>query len=409
MKILHTSDWHLGRSLYSKKRYEEFDAFLKWLLDTMCKEVIDILLVCGDVFDTQTPSHRAQELYYQFLCNVAETGCRHVVIIAGNHDSPTFLNAPREILRSRNVHVVGCASDDLSQDVLLLEDASGEIGAIVCAVPYLRDRDIRRVEAGESLEDKDQKITEGIRSHYQQVCDVAEAQRRRLGSTIPIIAMGHLFTAGAQTTEGDGVRELYVGSLAHVNASLFPASIDYLALGHLHVPQKVEGAENKRYSGSPIPMGFGEASQSKSVCIVDFSKEPAVVDLVRVPRFQQLEQIRGSWNQLSDQIKILSDSQKSIWLEIIYEGDEIIGDLREKLESLTAKTPLEILRIKNNRILDQILQRTGTQETLEDLDVHQVFMRCLDAHQVSPLEQLELRASYQEIILQLDEADERAE
>jgi len=98
MKILHTSDWHIGRTLYGRKRYEEFEAFLVWLAGTIIQEQVDVLLVAGDVFDTSAPSNRAQELYYRFLCRIAASSCRHVVVTAGNHDSPSFLNAPRELL-----------------------------------------------------------------------------------------------------------------------------------------------------------------------------------------------------------------------------------------------------------------------------------------------------------------------
>ena len=111
MKTLHTSDWHLGRSLYGRKRYEEFSAFLDWLAQTIEDEKVDALLVAGDVFDTCTPSNRAQELYYRFLCRVAASYCRHVVVIAGNHDSPSFLNAPKELLRVLNVYVLGSMTD----------------------------------------------------------------------------------------------------------------------------------------------------------------------------------------------------------------------------------------------------------------------------------------------------------
>jgi len=107
MKILHTSDWHLGRSLYGRKRYDEFSSFLDWLAQAIEDEKVDALLVAGDVFDTSTPSNRAQELYYRFLCRVAASCCRHVVVVAGNHDSPSFLNAPKELLRALNVYVVG--------------------------------------------------------------------------------------------------------------------------------------------------------------------------------------------------------------------------------------------------------------------------------------------------------------
>ncbi|MDO7711893.1 MAG: exonuclease subunit SbcD, partial [Pseudomonadota bacterium] len=260
MNILHTSDWHIGRSLYGRKRYDEFSAFLDWLVEAIAQQNVDVLLVAGDIFDTTTPSNRAQELYYKFLTRVANSDCRHIVIIAGNHDSPSFLNAPKSLLRALDVHVIGAICEQPDDEVLVLNDLTGLPELIVCAVPYLRDRDIRSVEAGESIDDKEQKLIDGIRQHYLDVCDLADQKRQTLGSDIPIIAMGHLFTAGGQTIDGDGVRELYVGSLAHVTAGIFPESIDYLALGHLHVPQKINDSELKRYSGSPLPMGFGEAT-----------------------------------------------------------------------------------------------------------------------------------------------------
>ncbi|HQP27484.1 MAG TPA: exonuclease subunit SbcD, partial [Candidatus Syntrophosphaera sp.] len=174
MKILHTSDWHIGRTLCGRKRYEEFEAFLFWLEETLHQEQVDTLLVAGDVFDTGAPSNRAQELYYRFLSRVATSSCRHVVVIAGNHDSPSFLNAPRELLKALHVHVIGGISDNRDDEVLVLSKEAGSPELIVCAVPYLRDRDIRVAEAGENIEDKERKLIEGIRSHYAEVAALAE-------------------------------------------------------------------------------------------------------------------------------------------------------------------------------------------------------------------------------------------
>ncbi len=143
MKILHTSDWHIGRTLYTKKRYEEFEQFLTWLADTIQRNEIHALLVAGDVVDTSTPSNRAQEIYYRFLCRMAAATCRHVVVVAGNHDSASFLNAPPGIAQSLDVHVVGCASKIWRSEVLVLRNERNVPELIVCAVPYLRDRDIR--------------------------------------------------------------------------------------------------------------------------------------------------------------------------------------------------------------------------------------------------------------------------
>lgn len=409
LTILHTSDWHIGRTLYGRKRYKEFEAFLTWLAETIQQEQVDTLLVAGDVFDTSAPSNRAQELYYRFLCRIAASSCRHVVVIAGNHDSPSFLNAPKELLRALNVHVVGAASESLEDEVLVLSQENGSPELIVCAVPYLRDRDVRLAEAGESMEDKERKLIEGICSHYAEVTALAERKRTELGMEIPIIAMGHLFAAGGQTVNGDGVRGLYVGSLAHVSGGIFSDSLDYLALGHLHVPQKVNDSEVMRYSGSPLPMGFGEGKQEKSVCLIEFGSTNPAVRLIKVPIFQRLERIKGSWDELSFRILELSAAGSHAWLEIVYEGDEVMGDLCERLDAAVSGSKLEILRVKNDRVVDRVLGQIQEDETLDDLSVNDVFERCLMIHEVPEEQRPELLRAYQEIVMSLYEDDSTAE
>ena len=413
MNILHTSDWHLGRTLHGRKRYEEFEAFLDWLAETIEAEAIDVLLVAGDVFDSGTPSNRAQALYYRFLRRTAASCCRHVVIIAGNHDSPSFLDASRELLQALDVHVVGGASSSSEEDVLVLRDEQDAPEVIVCAVPYLRDRDIRTAEAGESVEDKERKLAEGIRDHYAAAAGSALRKREELGGDIPIVGMGHLFTAGGRTGEGDGVRELYVGSLAHVAAGMFPDCFDYLALGHLHMPQTVSGSETMRYSGSPLPMGFGEANQQKSVCRVCFQGGASSVALIDVPVFQKLERVKGDWEAVSNRVREVSETESGegpgIRLEVVYDGAEVIGDLRERLDALVAGSRTEILLIRNMRIMDRIPGRHHEEENLDELNVIEVFERCLDAHDVPDAQRPELLRAYREAVSSLDEDDADAE
>ena len=409
MKVLHTSDWHIGRTLYGRKRYEEFGAFLTWLAETIQQNEIDALLVAGDIFDTSAPSNRAQELYYRFLCRVAASCCRHVVVVAGNHDSPSFLNAPKELLKALDVHVVGSSTESPEDEVLVLRNEQDAPELIVCAVPYLRDRDIRVAEAGESVEDKERKLIDGIRTHYTAVAALAEQKREELGADIPIVGTGHLFTAGGQTVDGDGVRELYVGSLAHVTAGIFPACFNYLALGHLHVPQEVNGSKTIRYSGSPLPMGFGEAKQQKSVCLVEFHSTAASVQLIDVPVFQRLERVKGDWDGISNRILELTATDSPGWLEVIYDGIEVIGDLRERLEAAISGTQMEILLIKNNRIIDRVLGQIHEEETLDDLNVDDVFERCLAVHDVPEEQRPELLRAYQETVSSLYEDDVQAE
>ncbi len=412
MKILHTSDWHLGRSLYGKNRYDEFSIFLEWLAQTIKEKGVDALLVAGDVFDTCTPSNRAQELYYRFLCQVSTSCCRHVVIIAGNHDSPSFLNAPKELLRVLNVYVVGATTETLDDEVIVLRNDE-QPEAIVCAVPYLRDKDIRTVEPGENIEDKNAKLIEELKNHYADVCNIAEQKRSEFEKAghagIPIVAMGHLFTAGGKIVDGDGVRELYVGSLAHLGKDVFPSSIDYLALGHLHVPQVVGSAEHIRYSGSPIPMGYGEATQEKKVVLIEFNSTTPNIQEILVPCFQQLVRVEGSLDDIYAKVEQLKQEESKAWLEIEYTGRDITSNLHEILDEALGDSAMEILRIKNKSVIDRVINNIAEDETLDDLDIRDVFIRCLDTFDVPDEDREGLKASYNEIIKSLHEEDINAE
>lgn len=408
MRILHTSDWHLGRSLHSHRRYEEFEAFLDWLISTIEQEKVDALLVAGDIFDTGTPSNRAQSLYYKFLGKVSSTHCQHIVITAGNHDSPTFLNAPKELLKELNVHIVGSITDNLEDEVIVLK-SNNEPQAIICAVPYLRDRDVRTAEPGETIEDKNAKLIEGISNHYAEVYQIAEQKRVELKNpNLPIIAMGHLFTAGGKIIDGDGVRELYIGSLTHVHVEKLPHSIDYFALGHLHVPQLVSQKEHIRYSGSPIPMGFGEATQKKKVIIVEFTdSDPSIAEII-IPTFQELVRIQGTVAQIQAKIAELKEAESQAWLEIEYTGNDIVPNLSEIIDNAVAETTLKVILVKNKQVSNSLAMTLEDNETLDDLTAEEVFKRRLDAEGVSDSDRVELTATYNEIVKDLQEKDSNA-
>ena len=525
LNILHTSDWHLGRRLYGRMRYEEFEAFLSWLEEIIYSQQINVLIVAGDIFDTMTPSNRAQALYYEFLGKVSKSCCQHIVIVAGNHDSPTFLDAPSNVLKFLNVHVIGTACEDLNNEVLVLDDADGTPHCIIAAVPYLRDRDVRSSSAGESADSKDANVIKGIRAHYDEVASIAKAKQTELAEAnqryIPIIATGHLFAAGGTTTEDDGVRELYVGSLGKISADMFDESFDYVALGHLHVPQRVGGRESIRYSGSPIAMGFGEAKQQKQVLLVQFgavenefsnkkptsnstagSSVPQLTNTVTgieksvekaakkvagqatdfmddlfgfddsvedkesdikeessikeglnqtnpmqntdinskvtspstaqlttqllhhdelcqmkvvslpIPKFQELAQISGDLESINKTIdKTIQDLEttESVWLEIIYTGDEVVSELREHIQMMVEGLPCEVLKIKNTRTYHKVLNQQKISETLQDLNEEEVFERCLTAHNIPDEQKSSLRTAYDQIVYNLHHEDTQAE
>ena len=497
LTILHTSDWHLGRRLYGRMRYEEFEAFLSWLQETISAHKVDVLIVAGDIFDTMTPSNRAQALYYEFLGKVSKLCCEHIVIVAGNHDSPTFLDAPSKVLKFLNVHVIGTACDDLNDEVLVLDAIDGTPHCIIAAVPYLRDRDVRGSHAGESMDCKDANVIKGIRAHYDEVASIAKARQEHLSNAhqrhIPIIATGHLFAAGSKTTEDDGVRDLYVGSLGQISADMFDDGFDYVALGHLHVPQRVGGCEHIRYSGSPIAMGFGEAKQQKQVLLVEFGEvekslsdestilqpanttskvekvakkaviqtpefmddlfgfveqeESAAINVneepftqskamqldstfttsdltsqrlhhdesrqmqvisLPIPCFQKLAQITGDLTAIAATIKSLQPSE-SIWLEVIYDGDEIVNELREEVNAMIEGLTCEVLKIKNTRTYNKVLNQQQSSVTLQDLNELDVFDKCLEINGIADTQKASLRSAYQQILHNIYHDDAQAE
>lgn len=451
LTLLHTSDWHLGRKLYGKSRDDEFANFLAWQLDCLYQQNVDILLIAGDIFDTSSPSNQAQKLYYQFLSDVANSPCRHVVIVAGNHDSPSFLDAPKSLLKHFDIHIVGNVSENFSDEVLVLYDSQQIPEAIISAVPYLKDRDIRKVGSGESIADKENQIIQGIFHHYQQVSNLAFAKKHTLEQQfhkkIPIIATGHLFMQGGQTLEGDGVKDLYVGSLGLVGTNIFYQAnqrYDYVALGHLHVPQSVGDNEFIRYSGSPIAMGFGEANQQKQVNLVRFFapqhilQQPiihfnpyqpnqtahqsndlignitnqacnlaicadTVVQTLAIPVFFHLMPVKGDLDEIKKKLKNLVKSNQKMWVEVSYQDKHFVHDLREQLQQIVENSPVEILRIKNLQQKPTSLHSENLEQSLDELDEKQVFEQCLQAHQVADDAKDLLRQHYFDVLQALQE------
>ena len=398
MKILHTSDWHLGRALYGRKRNEEFSQFLAWMLEILASEKIDVLLIAGDIFDTTTPSNWAQNLYYQFLTGIQKTGCSHVIITAGNHDSATFLEAPAGILKTLNIHVIGSINDTIAKEIIPIPDKNGEIQLIVCAVPYLRERDIRFSSPGETVEEKSVKLVQGIEKHYAEVIEQAVKMQNEHKARIPLIAMGHLFAAGGTSVTGDGVRELYVGSLAHVPAAIFADEIDYLALGHLHSSQLLAKNESRRYCGSPLPMSFSEGAQAKKIITIECDKQIQAINTIDIPCFQRLVSLTGDMEELLSAIERLKEEGCSIWLEIKYSGQEIVASLQENMRQAVAGSKLEILRIINTRIIDSLLTNDNNLETLEELSVEEVFRRCLDQNNITGQQHDELTLRFNQAV-----------
>ncbi len=420
LRVLHTSDWHLGQMLAKQKRYHEFEAFFEWLLDTLRAEAIDVLLVAGDIFDNTTPSNRAQALYYDFLRRVSTTPCRHVVIIAGNHDSPTFLEAPRQILALLDVHVIGTAGARLEDEIVTLRDRNGEVELIVGAVPYLRARDLQDLQPGENPDQHGQRVVEAVMQHHAAVGALVLEQRRLLATPVPAVLMGHLFTTGGQTTDGDGVRPLYVGNLAAVSPEVFAPELDYVALGHLHIPQRVGSGGAVHYSGSPLPMGLDEAGQEKRVCVVALQPGvPAQVRSVPVPVTQPILRIAGDLNDITVGLDRALRTHPGAWIDILYEGEPATdaegvavrrdGELTALIDQATAGRDVRVLRVRQPRLEAALWTQSQTAPSLAEMREEEVFRWVMTERGVGADAQEALLATFAQALQSMAEEDRRAE
>ena len=403
MKILHTSDWHLGRRLCGRERRDEFQKFLTWLTGVLSEEKIDALIVAGDVFDSFTPPQWAQMLYYDFLTRLSATPCKSAVIVAGNHDSPSLLDAPRELLKRLNVFVTGVPNGE--HELCELPGPDGNTGAVCCAVPFLRSRDLCGAMEGMEPDARRAAELEAFAAHYRDI--VQRAEQLRAGRGIPIIATGHCFAAGGKVNEGDGVRDLAVGSVDVVPLNAFPDAVDYLALGHLHAPQLCGALPSRRYSGSPLAMGFGEAGRPKEVVIADFGGREPAVRALPVPVWQEIVRLRGTFDEIAARLDELKLSGRPVWAEADC-TDQGGAQLCERLYELApdaGTVRLLLVRAAADNVGGTL---AGDGDLNEDWAPQDVFEFYLKEHGIDGDEARELTGAYLEAVAAVREERDEA-
>lgn len=400
MKILHTSDWHIGHQFHNRRRDGEFAAFFDWLLETVTERRIDALIVAGDVFDTSAPSNAAVRLYYDFLRRLQETPCKVAVITGGNHDSPSFLNAPRELLKAAfPIHIFGAAAEP-EEEVVVIRDRSGEPALIVGAVPYLRDGDLVTLAFGEGLAGREKKLTAGLQAHYRRVA--AKAEEFRAGRAVPVVLTGHFFLTGGRFVPNDGMRE-YIGGIGAFDVSLLPDTPDYYALGHLHQPQKA-GAEHIRYSGSPLKMCFSDVAP-RMVCEVAFDGRIPSVAQIPVPQFADIRRLRGSWECLLPELETIAASENEILCEVI--ADDLAGaELVNRMDALFRGRMKNYPLIVRSSLPAVRQTESFTPERVAEMKESEVFELLLKRREIPEEDAAELRELYRQTVLAVKEAEE---
>ncbi|EPJ44327.1 MAG: exonuclease subunit SbcD [Osedax symbiont Rs1] len=377
MKIIHTSDWHLGQNFFTKSRKEEHQEFFKWLLKQISSNEIDAVIIAGDIFDTGTPPSYARELYNQFVVDISQLGCT-LVVLGGNHDSVSTLNESKELLSCLNTHVIANTAKTPSEQIIELKNSHGDTGAILCAIPFIRPRDVMTSSAGESGLHKRQALGEAIKQHYNEIYLAAVALRELKNIKVPIIATGHLTALGV--SQSDSVRDIYIGTLDGFAADGFPPA-DYIALGHIHRSQIVAKSEHIRYSGSPIPMSFDELKSPKQVVIVEFSQDKLLtINPIEIPRFQPMLTLKGDLSSIEAQLKNPENflSKKPTWLCIEIEIQDYLSDLQQRIQTMIEGLNVEVLQLRRLRKRKHQSLTQIEKESLSELTPFDVFKKRLD-------------------------------
>jgi exonuclease SbcD len=371
VRLLHTSDWHLGHSLHGIGREREHAAFLAWLIDVIAREAVDALVITGDVFDGSTPPAAAEAMWFRFLADArARTPGLQVVAIAGNHDSPARLSAPAPLLEALGVRVIASVPRDARELVVELD------GAVIAAVPFLRPIDLPETHgAGDPME--------AVRAVYEDALAAARAARRGR----PIVVTGHLFVAGASPS-WMSERRIITGGQEAVDAALFDGDdVAYVALGHLHRAQRIGGREHVRYAGSPIPLAMVEADYRHSIARVEIDADaagparvrtievPRTVELIRVPRHGALplDEAIGAILALPP---LEHEPEARPFLEVAVALERPEPRLRDRIEAAVASRDVRLVKIHAQVTGDRAaLGDVVAGKALAELDPRDVLQR----------------------------------
>lgn len=384
LRLIHTADWHLGHTLHGVSRQLEHQQFLNWLLSELLNQQADALIVAGDIFDSANPSAAAQAQLYEFLVAAKKQQPNlNIILIGGNHDSATRLDAPSSILNALGVHIVGGLQRDYQHDIdwqrliVPLTNTNGDIKAWCGAMPFLRNADLP------NSEDDDEPLISGVKTLYNELFTQLQ-QRAKKGERL--IMTGHCYMVNGNVSELSE-RKILGGNQHALPVDLFPDEIDYVALGHLHLAQTVGAKSHIRYSGSPIPLSFDESHYVHSVLQVDIKVgQPTEISALKIPRHTELLRLPNSkdFATLSDILAQLEnlplanvhDTQHP-YLELRIKLDKPEPSLRPACEEVIARLPVRLLKITTAYTgSDGSLADLQIEQRLEELQPLDVFERC---------------------------------
>jgi exonuclease SbcD len=344
MKILVTADWHIGKRLHNEDLTEDMNLFFEWLLEQIKLNDVKYLLVAGDIFDNNNPSNESTRIYYAFLRKLSALNCK-AIITAGNHDSPSFIDVPKDLLSEFDISVFGIfpGVDRLDEIFVPLKNDSGEVVAVVAAIPFLQDRFVRQVGEGEGAREIAEKIKQGMKSLFAQIGAALNVSY----PAIPKIGMAHLHAQGTQISEAE--REIQIGNQEGISANDLD-QFDYLALGHIHTGQTVLKGKIQ-YASSPISLGFSENRYQHKVVMLEIENNQIKESEIPVIKNRSLYQLKGTITEVEKFVKLLKNKYKlQMLLDVLIEEDNYDPRVNDKLneikENLAVKNEIKIINTR---------------------------------------------------------------
>lgn len=389
MRILHTADWHIGQLFHGYDRTYEHQEFLKWLLERLKIENIDVLLISGDVFDVSNPSSASIRMFYTFLNKaVNQNNGLQIIVTAGNHDSASRLEAPKPLLESSSIEIIGQilrdqeGNIDYSKLVIPLRSRSGTQKAWCMAIPFLRIGDYPAIANAANTYAAG--VTALYADAFEYTCSVNSDQ-------LPVICMGHLHTQKAEITDLDKSERPIMGGIECVSDTAFNEKIQYVALGHIHKAQKIGGKEHIRYSGSPLPMSFSELNYKHQVVVFDLNTKgiqnlqslevPLTVSLLSVPsKHSRMETVLEALRQLPNAADSPPGKAPYLNVRVLLDGPE--PALKHSIENALEGKDVRLAKI-DVRYPSVNVQGEGTMLTpennLDDLNPLDIFTKAFTA------------------------------
>jgi exonuclease SbcD len=376
--------------------------FFDWLLEKIKTNGIQYLLVAGDIFDNNNPSNESSRMYYSFLTRLSALNCK-AIITAGNHDSPSFIDVPKDLLSEFNISVFGLfpGIEKVNEIFVPLKDEHGNEVAVVAAIPFLQDRFVRQVGEGEGAKEIAEKIKQGMKTLFAQI----GASMKNKYPSIPKIGMAHLHAQGTEISEAE--REIQIGNQEGIASSDLD-QFDYLALGHIHTGQSVIKGKIQ-YASSPFSLGFSENQYHHKVVMLNIEKNQITETHIPVDKNRSLYQLKGRMKEVEENIKKLKNKYKLQVLLDIQITEEIfdptITDRLEALkEMLAVKNEMKIIntRISYNDKKAARFSTTYNTNELNDIKPLDVFKTLIEDR--TDEEKVKLLEKFSEIIADTTQA-----